>query len=66
MVAEFVGVNSYGEESYIVVEKDGIEYETIGLSDYVYTMGEIVIVLYTDDVYHSYPFNLEKWLDEWI
>ena len=65
MFGEFVGINAYGDcqdicITYAVIEVDGVEYETIPLPEYTYTMGERMIVLMQNGWYYSLPVETES------
>lgn len=57
-IGEFIGINAYGNgKTYMVVLVENEELETINLGNYIYVMGENVIVVKLDDIYYSIPLS---------
>lgn len=57
-IGEFIGINAYGNgKTYMVVLVENEELETINLGNYIYVMGEDVIVVKLDDIYYSIPLS---------
>ena len=57
-IGRFIGVNAYGSgQTYIVVEIDGEEYETVALKNVIHIMNEEMIVIKIDDKHYSQPVS---------
>jgi len=57
----FVGLNAYvGIKTYHVILIDGVEYETLGDSNYTFIINEPCMVVVIGNTYHSIPLREEK------
>ena len=57
----FVGLNAYvGIVTYHVILIDGVEYETLGDSNYTFVMNEPCMVIVIGNTYHSIPLREER------